>query len=231
MSAASAPHILAAADKALVDRLRPLVPHARITRTTLGRLLADAAVQRPRVVLCAPAEPSEGLLALQRLRVAGPRVRTLFLTPATATKERLAALEVGVDEALAVPIDEAELAGRLSLLLRRAGPVRTGYLTIADGLELDLERRELVRHGERIHLRPKEAGLLELLLRASGRTLTRGQILARVWGPAHQGDPRTVDVHVRWLRAKIEPDPRAPVRLLTVRGLGYRLESAALTER
>jgi two-component system response regulator RegX3 len=66
-----------------------------------------------------------------------------------------------------------------------------------------------------------------VLIRASGRTLTRTHILARVWGADHRGDPRTVDVHVRWLRAKIEPEPRRPVRLLTVRGVGYRLETPA----
>ena len=222
---------MAAADAALVARLRPLVPHAGITGTTLTDLLVDAARLRPKVVLCAPSEAADGLEGLQRLRVAHPRQRVLFLTPAKATRERLAALEAGVDDALAMPIDDAELAGRLSLLLRRAGPARTSRLPIGAGLELDLDRRELVRDDERIHLRPKEAALLELLARAPGRTLTRAHILERVWGPSHQGDPRTVDVHVRWLRAKIEPDPREPVRLLTVRGLGYRLEPAALTER
>ena len=72
---------------------------------------------------------------------------------------------------------------------------------------------------------------MELFARAPGRVLTRGHILERVWGPEHRGDPRTVDVHVRWLRSKIEPDPHDPVWLLTVRGVGYRLEPGPLTER
>ena len=91
-------------------------------------------------------------------------------------------------------------------------------------LELDLERRELLRDGAWVHLRPKEARLLELFARMPGRVLTRHHILERVWGPDHDGDPRTVDVHVRWLRSKIEPDPHAPVWLVTIRGVGYRLE-------
>jgi DNA-binding response OmpR family regulator len=154
------------------------------------------------------------------------------VTPIADAEGRLAALAAGVDEALP-PIGIEELAGRLRLATRRVPPSRrVARLPIDDGLELDLGRRELLRDGHRIHLRPKEARLLEVLIRASGRTLTRTHILMRVWGADHQGDPRTVDVHVRWLRAKIEPEPRHPVRLLTVRGVGYRLETpAALTDR
>jgi DNA-binding response OmpR family regulator len=98
-------------------------------------------------------------------------------------------------------------------------------------MELDLGRQALWRDGTWVHLRPKEARLLELFARSPGRVHSRAQILERVWGPAHAGDPRTVDVHVRWLRAKIERDPHAPTRLLTVRGVGYRLEPPPLTER
>ena len=102
---------------------------------------------------------------------------------------------------------------------------------MGDGVELDLDRRELLRDDRWIHLRPKEAQLLELFARNPGRTLAREHILERVWGAGHDGDPRTVDVHVRWLRDKIEPDPHVPTRLLTVRGRGYRLEPGPLTER
>ncbi len=224
------PRILAVADAALVARLRPLVPHAQITRTTVAALDSDVGSLCPKVVLCASVDPGEGLRELQRLRRAHPRQRVLFLTPPQAAAERLAALEAGVDEAIATPIDDAELAGRLSLLIRRAGAMHVTRLPIGGGAELDLQRRELLRDGERIHLRPKEAGLLELLAREPGRTVTRGRILDRVWGPDHHGDPRTIDVHVRWLRAKIEADPRRPQRLITVRGVGYRLEPETLTE-
>lgn len=224
------PRILAVAEAALVGRLRPLVPHAQITRTTLTALGSDVGTLCPTVVLCASVDPGEGLRELLRLCRARPRQRVLFLTPPHAANERLAALEAGVDEAVATPIEDAELAGRLSLLIRRAGGAPSTRLSIGGRAELDLERRELVLDGERVHLRPKEAGLLELLAREPGRTITRARILDRVWGPEHQGDPRTIDVHVRWLRAKIEPDPRRPQRLITVRGVGYRLEPEPLTE-
>jgi DNA-binding response OmpR family regulator len=218
-------------DPALVARLRPLLPHARLEEATLADLDAVVARLGARALLCAQADPKAGLAALQRLRAVGDGAKTLLLTPPDAVETRLAALESGIDEALATPIDDAELAGRLSLLLRRAGRSRPTRLVIADGLELDLGRRELWRDGRWVHLRPKEAGLLELLARSPGRTLTREHILRRVWGPDHGGDPRTVDVHVRWLRSKIEADPHHPVRLCTVRGVGYRLDTAPLTER
>ncbi|MEX1335685.1 MAG: response regulator transcription factor, partial [Candidatus Limnocylindrales bacterium] len=157
--------------------------------------------------------------------------RLLFVTPPEAEAERLAALEAGVDEIATRPISISELAGRVRLLLQRARPVRRSRLPVGDGLELDLDRRQLLRGDEWIHLRPKEAKLLELFARSPGRVLTRDHILERVWGPNHDGDPRTVDVHVRWLRAKVEPDPHEPVWLLTVRGVGYRLETLPLTER
>jgi DNA-binding response OmpR family regulator len=77
-----------------------------------------------------------------------------------------------------------------------------------------------------VHLRPKEFGLLAMLAGHPGRAWTRRQLMDRVWGPGHAGESRTVDVHVRWLRSKIEPDPAHPVRLVTVRGVGYRLDGS-----
>jgi two-component system alkaline phosphatase synthesis response regulator PhoP len=154
----------------------------------------------------------------------------LFVTPRSAEHARLRALDAGADEVLSEPVSATEIAARIRRQLRRSRP-GSGRLIIADRLELDLERQELLRDGARVHLRPKEARLLELFARAPGKVMSRAHILERVWGPHHGGDPRTVDVHVRWLRAKIEPDPHAPVWLRTVRGVGYRLEADSLTER
>jgi DNA-binding response OmpR family regulator len=163
------------------------------------------------------------------VRARDRRTYLIVVTPAEDAGGRLRALAAGIDEALP-PIGLDELAGRLRLTSRRA--TRVARLVIDEGVELDLRRRELFRDGHWVHLRPKEARLLEVFIRASGRTLTRRHILTRVWGADHRGDPRTVDVHVRWLRAKIEPEPRHPVRLLTVRGVGYRLETpTSLTDR
>ena len=173
-----------------------------------------------------------GLAVLRQLRGARSTARTLFLTPRAAEGERLAALEAGVDDVLSEPISRSELVGRLRLLLRRARPTRRSRLPIGDDLELDLDRRELWRDGEWVHLRPKEARLLELFARAPGRVLSRAHILERVWGPDHAGDPRTVDVHVRWLRAKIEPRSARPgAGCSRCAGVGYRLEPTPLTER
>ena len=225
------PSILAAADPGLVARLKPLLPHARLVSTTPAELPSEAARLHPRVVLYVATDAGSSLEHVRRLKQARSGERMMLLTAPEASDQRLAALELGVDEALPLPIGEAELAGRLSLLLRRSALVAARRLPIADSTELDLDRRELLRDGEWVHLRPKEAGLLELLARSPGRVFTREVILGRVWGANHVGDPRTVDVHVRWLRSKLEADPRHPRRLLTVRGVGYRLEPPALTER
>ena len=185
---------------------------------------------RPSVVAWLGTDVDAGLRVMLALRNSRSEVLTLYLTPRSAETERLVALDAGVDEVLSEPMSRSELAGRLRLLLRRAQHSRR-RLPVGRNVELDLDRRELLRDGGWVHLRPKEARLLELFARAPGRVLSRAFILERVWGPGHEGDPRTVDVHVRWLRSKIEPDPHTPVLLLTVRGVGYRLESAPLTKR
>jgi DNA-binding response OmpR family regulator len=97
-------------------------------------------------------------------------------------------------------------------------------LQLGNGYELDLVAHALLREGRPIHLRPKEFALLAMLAAHPGRAYTRRQLLDRVWGSEQASQPRTVDVHVRWLRAKIEAQPDRPVRLVTVRGVGYRLD-------
>jgi DNA-binding response OmpR family regulator len=175
-------------------------------------------------------DPTEGLRSIVKLRALRSGARTIFVTPLSAEEERLAAIETGVEDVLAEPVSPKEMAARIRVQLQRVRPGTRTRLMITERLELDLDRREL-RHGEGwVHLRPKEARLLELFARAPGRVLSRDHILERVWGPHHVGDPRTVDVHVRWLRAKIEPDPHDPVWLRTVRGVGYRLEPAPTAE-
>jgi two-component system response regulator MtrA len=229
--ASTGTQVVVAAEAAVVRRL---LAHA--DGLVLFAVHPDEAVVRvlelrPAVFAWLGSDATAGLAVMRTLRGARSDARTLYLTPRAAEEERLAAIEAGVDEVLGEPISRSELAGRLRLLLRRARPARHSLLHIDGDLELDLDRGELWRDGGWVHLRPKEARLLELFARAPGRVLSRAHILERVWGPGHEGDPRTVDVHVRWLRAKIEPDPHVPVRLLTVRGVGYRLESTPLTER
>ncbi|HSK51897.1 MAG TPA: response regulator transcription factor, partial [Clostridia bacterium] len=191
---------------------------------TFSRVLEQA---RPRIVLLGapPAGSAETeLVARERRRRHGLRV--VRLAEPGAIETRLEALRLGFDDALSSSIASDELAARLALLEKRAlaRPERT--LPVGDGCELDLVAHELRRDGRVVHLRPKEFDLLAALAARPGRAHTRRQLLDRVWGHGYYGDPRTVDVHVRWLRSKIEVEPDRPAHLLTVRGVGYRLDPA-----
>jgi len=187
-------------------------------------LLAD----HPRLAIVGqpPAGPLDlELLTAERRRRTGLRI--VHLAPPEAVDDRLAALTGGFDDALATTIPAAELVGRLAWLDGRAR-ARTGpasLLHLDDGLELDLAAHELRRAGVAIHLRPKEFGLLALMATHPGRAYTRAELLDRVWGGHQDGGGRTVDVHVRWLRSKIEIDPEHPAHLVTVRGVGYRFDT------
>ncbi len=184
------------------------------------------ASHRPRVVVCSrpPGTPAE-LQAVAEARRRRPAMRAVLLSPPDAVEVRLDALASGFDDALAFTVPLAELAGRLawhdSRSRARAGAA--GVLRFGEGFELDTTGHELRHNGDVIHLRPKEYGLLALLAAHPGRAYTRVELLDRVWG-SPRGGGRTVDVHVRWLRSKVEPNPDAPVTLVTVRGVGYRLD-------
>ncbi len=184
--------------------------------------------ERPRVVVCAqpPAERAAlDLVASERRR--RTTLRAVHLAPPDAVGARLAALDLGFDDALTTATPATELVGRLTWLdaKARSRPGPPSLLTVGDGLELDLAAHELRRDGEVVHLRPKEFGLLALLGSHPSRAYTRRELLDRVWGPSHEGGVRTVDVHIRWLRSKLEPDPDRPVHLVTIRGVGYRLDA------
>ena len=204
-------------------------------QSTVVRVISDPRrfrdvllAERPRVVVCAqpPADAEAlALVADERRRRTG--MRAVHLAPPDAVEERLAALAAGFDDALATTTAAAELAGRLTWLdaRSRSRPGSAPVLPVGDRLQLDLVAHELRRDGQVIHLRPKEFGLLALLAAHPGRAYTRRELLHIVWGPAHVGGPRTVDVHVRWLRSKIEPQPSEPTFLVTVRGVGYRMDA------
>jgi DNA-binding response OmpR family regulator len=154
-------------------------------------------------------------------------MRAILVSPPEAVDARLDALARGFDDALAFTVPLDELAGRLAWHdgRSRARSPQASVLHFGEGLELDTSAHELRRNGEVIHLRPKEYGLLALLAAHPGRAYTRAELLDRVWG-SPRGAGRTVDVHVRWLRSKVEVDPDQPVTLVTVRGVGYRLDPA-----
>jgi DNA-binding response OmpR family regulator len=161
-------------------------------------------------------------------------VPILMLTARDEEVDKVVGLEVGADDYLTKPFSMRELLARVKALLRRerlirqelaaeGGPVGTEEMAFGD-LTIDLTRHEVLHQGNPLHLKPKEYELLVFLARNRGIVLSRDLILERVWGWDYGGGSRTVDVHVRWLREKIEPDPSNPIRIVTVRGAGYRFE-------
>lgn len=182
---------------------------------------------RPRIAIVTEPPATTDLVervALERQR--RTTLRIVHLAADDAVDRRLHALRIGFDDALTLGIPHDEFLGRLTILDEDARTTShsTTRIPLGDDLELDLTARELRRDGRPIHLRPKEFGLLAMLAGHPGRAYTRRQLLDRVWGVEHHGDPRTVDVHVRWLRSKIEDEPGRPRRLVTIRGIGYRLD-------
>lgn len=211
-----------------VTDLPGLVAGTTVRITADPRRFRDVLLaERPRIVVCsqppAGAEDLELVVSERRRRA---RLRAIHLAPPAAVEDRLAALTMGFDDAVTTAMPGAELAGRLALLEARATPRQNAgaALPVAIGLDLDLTAHELRRGEATVHLRPKEFGLLAVLAAHPGRAYSRRELLERVWGSGNGSGPRTVDVHVRWLRAKIEPDPERPIHLVTVRGVGYRLD-------
>jgi DNA-binding response OmpR family regulator len=161
-------------------------------------------------------------------------VPVLMLTARDEEVDKVVGLEVGADDYMTKPFSMRELLARVKALLRRVRLDREdlaiegaeiGAERFAFGdLTIDLARCEVLRQGEPLHLKPKEYDLLVFLARNQGMVLSRDLILERVWGWDYGGGSRTVDVHVRWLREKIEPDPAQPARIITVRSVGYRFE-------
>jgi two-component system response regulator RegX3 len=156
-------------------------------------------------------------------------VPIIMLTAKDGEIDKVVGLELGADDYVTKPYSARELVARIRAVLRRRGdaaeaPPGDGVLE-AGRVRMDVERHVVAVDGEPVPLPLKEFDLLEYLLRNAGRVLTRGQLIDRVWGSDYVGDTKTLDVHVKRLRAKLEPDPANPTYLLTVRGLGYKLEA------
>jgi DNA-binding response OmpR family regulator len=153
-------------------------------------------------------------------------VPILMLTAKSAEVDKVVGLELGADDYVTKPFSFRELLARIRALLRRseAQAQTLDAETIDLGqVRVDLSGRRLLRGGEVLPVKPKAFDLLVFLLRNAGHVFTRDQLLEHVWGYDYAGETRTVDVHVHWLRAQIEPDPTTPVYLETVRGVGYVL--------
>ncbi|WP_431235023.1 two-component sensory transduction protein RegX [Mycolicibacterium psychrotolerans] len=155
-------------------------------------------------------------------------VPVIMVTARDSEIDKVVGLELGADDYVTKPYSARELIARIRAVLRRGSDTEDAgigdAILEAGPVRMDVERHVVTVAGEPITLPLKEFDLLEYLMRNSGRVLTRGQLIDRVWGADYVGDTKTLDVHVKRLRSKIESDPANPVHLVTVRGLGYKLE-------
>ncbi len=151
----------------------------------------------------------------------------IMLTAKDTEIDKVVGLELGADDYVTKPFSTRELLARIRAVMRRGSEVEFDAIGAIEGgpIRMDVERHTLLVNGEPVPMPLKEFELLEFLMRNSGRVLTRGQLMDRVWGSNYVGDGKTLDVHIKRIRSKIEPDPANPVYLTTIRGLGYRFES------
>ena len=200
--------------------------------------------KRPDLILLDIMLPGlDGIDVCRVLRQEMSAIPILMLTARADEIDKVVGLEVGADDYMIKPFSMRELLARIKALLRRVRLVREEIMaTVTDGgsadpsnlarsdilrfgdLEINTSRHEVSRQGQPLSLKPKEYELLVFLARYKGIVLSRDLVLERVWGWDYSGGSRTVDVHVRWLREKIEEDPANPTRIVTVRGIGYRFE-------
>jgi two-component system response regulator RegX3 len=154
-------------------------------------------------------------------------VPIIMVTAKDGEVDKVVGLELGADDYVTKPFSSRELVARIRAVLRRTGEPEELLPAVLEAgpVRMDVERHVVSVGGASVSLPLKEFELLELLLRNSGRVLTRGMLIDRVWGSDYVGDGKTLDVHVKRLRAKIEADPAAPIHLVTVRGLGYKFET------
>jgi DNA-binding response OmpR family regulator len=151
-------------------------------------------------------------------------VPIILLTARGTETDKIIGLETGADDYVVKPFSLGEFLARVRAALRRGASGAADKELVSNDISLDLVSRKAFRGAEEMQLTPREFTLLATLIRNIGAVLTRDLLLAVVWGDDYVGDPRTVDVHIRWLREKIEQDPSDPERIRTVRGVGYRFE-------
>ena len=169
-------------------------------------------------------KPDLVLLDIMLPRLDGFEVCRILRLETDAPILMLTGLELSADDYVTKPFSMRELLVRVRNILKRTEPSRTHERLTADRIELDLNSYTATLDGKPLKLRPREFALLAMLIGNRGRALTRLQILEHLWGYDYIGDTRTVDVHVRWIREKIEADPSKPQLITTVRGVGYRFD-------
>ena len=187
----------------------------------------SARVHRPDVVLLDLMLPGmSGLDVCRHIRRFSD-VPIIMLTAKDAEADKVAGLELGADDYMTKPFSMRELLARIRAQLRRAA--KSGLLADSNEvlrsgpIELDIDAHAARVEGEAVELRPKEFELLESLMRRKNRLATRDTLIDEVWGPSYFGDTKTLDVHIKRLRQKLEPDPSQPRHIVTVRGLGYKI--------
>ena len=166
-----------------------------------------------------------GTEVCRQLRLRGP-VPVIMLTARDSEIDKVVGLELGADDYVTKPFSHRELVARIRAVLRRGTDVElVPDVVESAGVRMDVERHEVSVDGNRVKLALKEFELLEMLLRNAGRVMTRGQLIDRIWGADYVGDTKTLDVHVKRLRSKVEDDPSNPRRIVTIRGLGYKFSA------
>jgi two-component system response regulator RegX3 len=195
--------------------------------------LAEFKAREPELILLDLMIPSvPGAEVCRRIRLTSD-VPIIMLTAKNDEADVVLGLELGADDYVTKPYSTLELLARCRRALRRhrssatatgAFPDDAAAVIEVNGVRLDPERHRVWVDGEEVNLPLREFSLLEELMTHAGRVLTRSQLLERVWGPDFYGDAKTLDVHVRRVRSRIEADPTSPARLVTLRGLGYRFE-------
>jgi two-component system response regulator RegX3 len=154
-------------------------------------------------------------------------VPIIMVTAKDSEVDKVVGLELGADDYVTKPFSSRELVARIRAVIRRTGEPEELLPAVLEAgpVRMDVERHVVTVDGATVTMPLKEFELLELLLRNAGRVMTRGMLIDRIWGSDYVGDGKTLDVHVKRLRAKIEADPAVPVHLVTVRGLGYKFEA------
>jgi len=194
--------------------------------------LEVARSEKPDIILLDLMLPKLNSLEVCRILRKENSVPILMLTAKSEEVDRVVGLEFGADDYVTKPFGVRELMARVRAMLRRrqileqdSTNAQAGAPLIkADSLEMDETRHTVLLKGRPLELTPKEFDLLAFLVKNTGQVFKREQLLDKVWGYDHAGDTRTVDVHISWLRQKIEDDPRHPQHLITLRGVGYKFE-------
>jgi DNA-binding response OmpR family regulator len=201
--------------------------YAVVTAADGESALEAARASRPDLILLDLMMPGLNGLEVCRIIRREMHVPILILTARDAETDKVAGLEIGADDYVTKPFSMRELVARVRALLRRSeqAPAQDTDVVSVSDLTIDLRKRTVTKSGSPLSLKPKEFELLSFFARNHGKAFTRDQLLNQIWGYDYAGDTRTVDVHIRWLREKVEDEPERPARLITIRGVGYRFDA------